>query len=92
MFVQGFWYGGSLVLSGRLGAGDVIMVFWSALMGVSALQNLSPQILILEKGKAASAEVSLFGSITPERLAPVMEATRVGDIELKNVPFKSVFR
>src|SRR5277367_3218896 len=75
MFVQGFWYGGSLVSSGRLEPGNVIMVFWSALMAVSALQNISPQILILEKGKVASAELSLLCSFTPEKLAPVMEAT-----------------
>ena len=85
MFVQGFWYGGSLVSSGRLEPGNVIMVFWSALMAVSALQNISPQMIILEKGKVGAAELSLLCSSTPEKLAPVMEATRVGDIELKNV-------
>ena len=85
MFVQGFWYGGSLVSSGDLEPGQVILVFWGALMAVSALQNLSPQMIILEKGKVASAELAVLCSSTLDEPAPVMDAARVGDIELKNV-------
>jgi ATP-binding cassette subfamily B (MDR/TAP) protein 1 len=91
MFVQGFWYGGSLVSEGELEPGSVIMVFWSALMAVSSLQNLSPQMIILETGKVASSELVLLCPTRRERLEPVVEATRVGDIEFKNViPYREM--
>ena len=85
MFVQGFWYGGSLVSRGDLEPGAVIMVFWSALMAVSSLQNLSPQMIILETGKVASSELALLCPTRRDIPAPVVEATSVGDIEFKNV-------
>jgi ATP-binding cassette, subfamily B (MDR/TAP), member 1 len=85
MFVQGFWYGGSLVSSGSLDAGSVIMVFWAALMAVSALQNISPQMIVLEKGKVASAELSLLSPSSQPQPEPEVKATKVGDIEFKNV-------
>lgn len=85
MFVQGFWYGGSLVSKGALEPGSVIMVFWAALMAVSSLQELSPQMIILEKGKVASAELALLCPSNNGAPGPVVEATKVGDIELKNV-------
>ena len=85
MFVQGFWYGGSLVLKGALEPGSVIMVFWAALMAVSSLQNISPQMIVLEKGKAASSELALLCPSGQERQEPEVEATKVGDMEFKNV-------
>jgi ATP-binding cassette, subfamily B (MDR/TAP), member 1 len=86
MFVQGFWYGGSLVSSGALEPGAVIMVFWSSLMAVSALQNISPQIIVLEKGKVASSELALLCPSSQDRREPEVKAKKVGDIEFKNVP------
>jgi len=86
MFVQGFWYGGSQVSKGELQAGDVIMVFWASLMAVNSLQGISPQMIVLEKGKVASAELAALSPSKTEKLAPAVEATKVGDIELKNVP------
>lgn len=85
MFVQGFWYGGSLVSNGALEPGTVIMVFWSALMAVSALQNISPQMILMEKGKVASSELSLLCPKLEKTPKPIAEQTKVGDIELKNV-------
>jgi len=85
MFVQGFWYGGSLVSRGDSEAGQVILVFWSALMAVSSMQNISPQMIILEKGKVASSELALLCPSKSKELEPIIEAGRVGDIELKNV-------
>lgn len=87
MFVQGFWYGGSLVMKGNIEPGNVIMVFWAALMAVSSLQNISPQMIIVEKGKVASAELLLLcASRTDKKSEPMPPGARVGDIELKNVP------
>lgn len=85
MFVQGFWYGGSLVSKGESEPGQVILVFWSALMAVSSLQNISPQMIVLEKGKVASSELAILCPTKTEKCEPVIESARVGDIELKNV-------
>jgi ATP-binding cassette, subfamily B (MDR/TAP), member 1 len=85
MFVQGFWYGGSLVSNGELEPGSVIVVFWAALMAVSSLQNISTQIVILETGKVASSELALLCPTPVERLEPLKEAGEIGDIEFKNV-------
>lgn len=62
------------------------MVFWSALMAVSALQNLSPQLIGLEKGKVASSELALLCPSKSKREDHDTQATKVGDIEFKNVP------
>ena len=89
MFVQGFWYGGTLVQQGSLEPGSVILVFWSALMAVSALQNLSPQLIGQEKGKVASSELALLCPSPTRREEPKTEAAKVNDIEFKNVHFQS---
>jgi ATP-binding cassette, subfamily B (MDR/TAP), member 1 len=88
MFVQGFWFGGALVSKGTLDPGQVIMVFWSTLMGVGCLQNISPQMIVIEKGKVASAELTLLCPTKEDSSAPPPKdlPPRVGDIELKNVP------
>lgn len=85
MFVQGFWYGGSLVSKGELEPGSVIVVFWAALMAVSSLQNISTQMIVLETGKVASSELASLCPTPLERLEPVREAVEIRDIEFKNV-------
>ncbi|KAL4804242.1 P-loop containing nucleoside triphosphate hydrolase protein [Aspergillus unguis] len=54
MFVQGFWYGGYLVTSGKLQSGDVIRTFWACSNAAQSIEALMPHLLILEKGKVAS--------------------------------------
>jgi ATP-binding cassette subfamily B (MDR/TAP) protein 1 len=85
MFVQGFWYGGALVSKGDLDAGSVIMVFWAALMAVNALQNISPMLIIVEKGKVASSELALLCPSDFQDDESEPENSKVGDIEFKNV-------
>jgi ATP-binding cassette subfamily B (MDR/TAP) protein 1 len=53
MFVQGFWFGSKLVRDGKIGAGDVMAVFWACLIATSNLQMCIPQFFILAKGKFA---------------------------------------
>lgn len=55
MFVQGFWYGSSLVGSGKTSAGDVLTTFWACLMATQAIEQILPQMIVLEKGRAAGA-------------------------------------
>lgn len=55
MFVQGFWYGSRLVGKGQVSAGDVMTTFWSCLMATQSLELILPQMMLLEKGRAAGA-------------------------------------
>ncbi|KAL2814262.1 P-loop containing nucleoside triphosphate hydrolase protein [Aspergillus granulosus] len=54
MFVQGFWYGSSLIHSGKLSAGDVLRTFWACSTAAQSLESLMPHLIILEKGKVAA--------------------------------------
>ena len=62
MFVQGFWFGAKLVREGKIGAGDVMAVFWACLIAASNLQMSIPQFIVFTKGKFAIA--SLLGLFT----------------------------
>lgn len=55
MFVQGFWYGSRLVRKGQASAEDVMTTFWSCLMATQSLELILPQMILLEKGRAAGA-------------------------------------
>ena len=65
MFMQGFWYGGILVIAnsgdedmkkGRgTTPGDVMISTWSCLMAVQHFQMMVPHLYSLERGKFAGA-------------------------------------
>ncbi|WEW59511.1 ATP-dependent permease [Emydomyces testavorans] len=55
MFVQGFWYGGYLVAAGKLNPGQVLTTFWACFQATQSIENVIPQLLVLEKGRAAAA-------------------------------------
>ena len=57
MFVQGFWYGSHLVRNGETSAGNVATAFWSCLMATKAFEDILPNILVLEKGRAAGIKL-----------------------------------
>ena len=57
IFVQGFWYGSNLVISGQKNAGQVLTTFWAALLAVTAVTEFLPQFIILQKGKVAGARL-----------------------------------
>jgi ATP-binding cassette, subfamily B (MDR/TAP), member 1 len=50
MFVQGFWYGGHLVTTGKTSPGDVLITFWACLMAIKAIEDILPHVIVLEKG------------------------------------------
>lgn len=62
MFVQGFWYGGILVRSGKRDAGQVMTTFWAAIVATQSVAQLLPQLVILEKGRLAGAKLQLCAS------------------------------
>ena len=91
MFVQGFWYGSHLVTTGAKDPGQVLTTFWACLMATQSIEQILPQMIVLEKGRAAAAtlksllvqmekdckEVEVIDRITPEYCE--------GDIEVRNV-------
>lgn len=55
MFVQGFWYGSHLVETGKKNPGQILTAFWASLMAAQAIEQILPQMIVLEKGRAAGA-------------------------------------
>ncbi|OMP86891.1 Alpha-factor-transporting ATPase [Diplodia seriata] len=92
MFIQGFWYGSTLLDKGQT-PGQVLTTFWAALMACQAFMSILPQILVMEKGRAAGAKlraVMVHGSKGQEESKPgegLKPDRCAGDFELKNVCF-----
>lgn len=90
MFVQGFWFGTTMIRKGKLNIADVITCFHSCLMLGSTLNNSLHQIVLLQKGDVAMKKIAniLDG---PQKL----ELTKVEDFSLAqfnncDITFKSV--
>ena len=94
MFVQGFWYGSSLVGSGKLSAGAILTTFWACLLATQAVEQILPQMMVLEKGRAAGATLKAnLVQIERGRRVTKMIGRRTprycdGDIEVRNVSLK----
>lgn len=88
MYVQGFWFGSTLVVSGEKNAGDVVTTFWSAIMATQALMEIMPIMIMLEKGKSAALRLRIVlhrNSRQMDQSGDAQLATCAGDIELKKV-------
>lgn len=55
LFVQGFYYGGTLVAKGKLNSGDVVTCFFSAVGAFQAIASILPQMIVFEKGRVAGS-------------------------------------
>ena len=91
MFVQGFWYGSHLVTTGAKDPGQVLTPFWACLMATQAIEQILPQMIVLEKGRAAGATLKLLLA-QMEKVCKVKEVIHGitpgycdGDIEVRNV-------
>ncbi len=91
MFVQGFWYGSTLVRPGGKSAGQVLTTFWACLMATQAIEQILPQMIVLEKGRAAGATLkAVIVQMERGRKVTKMVGTNApaqchGDIEVRNV-------
>ena len=90
MFVQGFWYGSHIVISGKKEPGQVLTAFWSCLSALQAVEQILPQILVLEKGRAAGATLQAMFTQISKRHQAITTGHLVpefceGDIEVRNV-------
>ncbi|KAL8919834.1 MAG: hypothetical protein Q9208_006567 [Pyrenodesmia sp. 3 TL-2023] len=92
MFVQGFWYGSHLVVSGKKDPGQVLTAFWSCLMALQAMEEILPQMIVLEKGRAAGATLKAILRQMGKRHRMIVTGHLKpnfceGDIEVRNVSF-----
>ncbi|KAJ5579811.1 ABC transporter integral membrane type 1 [Penicillium hispanicum] len=93
MFVQGFWYGSTLARHGKLSSGEVIRTFWACLTAAQSIEQVLPQMIIMEKGKVASVTLNLLmrnsgtSNVVSERNGTLYPGHCEGDIEVNNVSF-----
>ncbi|KAF8541001.1 P-loop containing nucleoside triphosphate hydrolase protein [Trichophaea hybrida] len=92
MFVQGFWYGSKLVRDRNSGftPADIMTTFWSCFMTTQALESIMSQLMLLEKGRAASTGLRALlaredGSC--RNFGGYMPLSCNGEIEVKGVSF-----
>ena len=91
MFVQGFWYGSSLVSTGKRTPAQVLTTFWAALMAVQGVTGFLPQLVVIQKGKVAGAKLlETMAQIQGHEAAPEIQEGEVpiecsGYIEFKKV-------
>ncbi|KAJ5610629.1 hypothetical protein N7510_007348 [Penicillium lagena] len=93
MFVQGFWYGSTLARSGNLTSGEVLRTFWACLTAAQSIEQILPQMIVIEKGKVASAALkSITRYHVENKMVSEMKGSMYprhceGDIEVNNVSF-----
>jgi ATP-binding cassette subfamily B (MDR/TAP) protein 1 len=94
MFVQGFWYGSSLARTGKITSGEVLRTFWACLTAAQSIEQVLPQMIVLEKGKVASAMLkSIMSQRSQGKVVKVVNEIKrtlypehcEGDIEVNNV-------
>ncbi|KAF1941570.1 multidrug resistance protein 2 [Clathrospora elynae] len=89
----GFWYGSYLVQTGNKTSGQVLTTFWAALMAISGITSILPQFIVLQKGKAAGAQLGMLvkqistSDQNLESQGQTKPARCPGDIEFKQVTF-----
>lgn len=90
MYVQAFWFGSALLNKGEISAENIFIAFLGTTMAVGALMQVIPQLLILEKGKAAGQKLrAVMVQNSKERHHRTDERavsdTCIGDIEFREV-------
>lgn len=91
LFVQGFWYGSHLVNTGHKNPGDILTCFWACLTATQSVEQILPQLLVLEKGRAAGAtlKATIVQMERGRRVVSMLGGNKPphcdGDIEVRNV-------
>lgn len=94
MFVQGFWFGSTLARQGKLTSGEVLRTFWACLTAAQSIEQLLPQMIVMEKGKIASVALQLILTARPDnKRTSEMRGTLYpkhceGDIEVNDVSLR----
>lgn len=91
MFVQGFWFGSYLVSIGSKNAGQVLTAFWACLIATQAVEQIMPQMMVLERGRRAAATLKSMltqmdnSHATRRLIGHIRPGYCDGDIEIRNV-------
>ena len=91
MFVQGFWFGTHLFSNGKKSSGDIVTAFMAALMAAQSVEQILPQLIVLEKGRAAGAMLKAIrmqieqGRKIVKMIGNKKPSYCDGDIEIRNV-------
>ena len=93
MFVQGFWYGGTLVDREEKTSSDILTAFWAAVLATGTLMQIMPLLAFLERGRAAGQQLrsvmvqleSNSSDVTDGSIELPMRC--VGDITFSKVSF-----
>jgi ATP-binding cassette subfamily B (MDR/TAP) protein 1 len=94
IFVQGFFYGGILIDQQKKSTADVMTCFLSAIAAFQAVQGILPNIIVLEKGRAAGSTLLRMSMAEVQSGAAVQKTSNSirpehckGDIDVKNLSF-----
>lgn len=93
IFVQGFFYGGILIDKHKKSTADVMTCFLSAISAFQAVQGILPNIIVLEKGRAAGltlrtimAEVQ--GGAAVQKTSDLLRPEQCnGEIDVRHLSF-----
>ncbi|KAL3231314.1 hypothetical protein RNJ44_00349 [Nakaseomyces bracarensis] len=66
MFVQGFWFGSTMIKKGKLSINDVITSFHSCLMIGTIINTALGQIVVMQKGDVALKKLNIILNIQEE--------------------------
>lgn len=91
MFVQGFWFGSTMIKRGKLNITDVITCFYSCLMLGSILNTTLHHIVYIQKGEVALKKIQGFlkncsVSHQNQETADIVHFSS-GDISFDNISF-----
>jgi ATP-binding cassette subfamily B (MDR/TAP) protein 1 len=94
IFVQGFFYGGVLIDKQKKTTADVMTCFLSAISAFQAIQGILPNMIVLEKGRAAGSTLRMVmaevqgGAAVNKKSAHLERPTQCkGDIDVRNLSF-----
>ena len=91
MFVQGFYYGSHLVDIGDRTSGQIVTAFWACLTATQTMEQLIPQMIVLEKGRVAAATLlAVLNKVEKGRKVTRMMGKKAprycdGDIQMRRV-------
>ena len=87
-FLGGFYYGSSIVRSGKATTADFITTFFSGLEVANAIKEVLPQMIVLEKGRAAGNTLHI---LLEDHKASNQNITVDRDVVPKEVPGEITF-
>jgi ATP-binding cassette subfamily B (MDR/TAP) protein 1 len=91
MFVQGFWFGISLLDKSEITVAQIVTAFWAAVSAVQAIMQTMPHLIVLEKGRTAGQKLRTVMSHTTTSLRKLQSrALEIPDTCVVDIAFNKV--